>query len=146
MSRLPAELTRLAQGGEEDMRALLGAIAAQPPEADGGVGSLVVGGRSNLLSFPEYSDVDRAKELLSVLETREKVVSLLSQQGEMEISVRIGPETGMEETKDWFHRDGELPPERRNGQHDWLDWSDPNAVRQSAFRTRRSRQVDHGAA
>lgn len=43
--------------------------------------------------------MDRAKELLSVLETREKVVSLLSQQGEMEISVRIGPETGMEETK-----------------------------------------------
>lgn len=28
MSRLPAELTRLAQGGEEDMRTLLGAIAA----------------------------------------------------------------------------------------------------------------------
>ena len=43
---------------------------------------------------------NRAKELLSVLETREKVVSLLSHQGEMEISVRIGPETGMEETKD----------------------------------------------
>lgn len=41
MSRLPAELTRLAQGGEEDMRTLLGAIAAQPPEADGGVGSLL---------------------------------------------------------------------------------------------------------
>ena len=100
ISQLPAELTRLAQGGEKDMRTLMGAIAAQPPEADGGVGSLVVGGRSNLLSFPEYSDVDRAKELLSVLETREKVVSLLSQQGEMEISVRIGPETGMEETKD----------------------------------------------
>ena len=60
----------------------------------------MVGGRSNLLSFPEYSDVDKAKELLSVLETREKVVSLLSHQGEMEISVRIGPETGLEETKD----------------------------------------------
>ena len=82
------------------MRELLGLLAAQPPEKDGGVGSLVVGGRSNLLSFPEYSDVDKAKELLSVLETREKVVSLLSHQGEMEISVRIGPETGMEETKD----------------------------------------------
>ena len=60
----------------------------------------MVGGRSNLLSFPEDSDVDKAKELLSVLETREKVVSLLSHQGEMEISVRIGPETGLEETKD----------------------------------------------
>ncbi len=87
MSRLPAELTRLAQGRRARCATLLGLLAAQPPEKDGGVGSLVVGGRSNLLSFPEYSDVDRAKELLSVLETREKVVSLLSHQGEMEISV-----------------------------------------------------------
>ena len=100
MNQLPARLTRLAGGQEGEMRELLGLLAAQPPEKDGGVGSLVVGGRSNLLSFPEYADVDRAKELLSVLETREKVVSLLSHQGEMEISVRIGPETGMEETKD----------------------------------------------
>ena len=99
MNQLPARLTRLAGGQEGEMREL-GLLAAQPPEKDGGVGSLVVGGRSNLLSFPEYADVDRAKELLSVLETREKVVSLLSHQGEMEISVRIGPETGMEETKD----------------------------------------------
>lgn len=100
MNQLPAMLTRLAGGQEGEMRELLGLLATQPPEKDGGVGSLVVGGRSNLLSFPEYADVDRAKELLSVLETREKVVSLLSHQGEMEISVRIGPETGMEETKD----------------------------------------------
>ena len=100
MSQLPAELARLAGGQDGEMRELLGLLAAQPPEKDGGVGSLVVGGRSNLLSFPEYSDVDKAKELLSVLETREKVVSLLSHQGEMEISVRIGPETGLEETKD----------------------------------------------
>ena len=100
MNQIPARLTRLAGGQEGEMRELLGLLAAQPPEKDGGVGSLVVGGRSNLLSFPEYADVDRAKELLSVLETREKVVSLLSHQGEMEISVRIGPETGMEETKD----------------------------------------------
>ena len=44
--------------------------------------------------------MDKARSLLSVLETREKLVSLLSNRGEMEISVRIGPETGMEETKD----------------------------------------------
>ena len=62
--------------------------------------ALVIGGRSNLLNFPEYSDVDKARSLLSVLETREKVVSLLSNRGAMEISVRIGPETGLEETRD----------------------------------------------
>ena len=72
----------------------------QPEEAASDVSTLVVGGRSNLLNFPEYSDVDKARSLLSVLETREKVVSLLSNNGEMEISVRIGPETGLEETKD----------------------------------------------
>ena len=44
--------------------------------------------------------MDKAKSLLSVLETREKIVGLLSQHGEMEFSVRIGPETGLEEMKD----------------------------------------------
>ncbi|MDO5298443.1 MAG: heat-inducible transcriptional repressor HrcA [Clostridia bacterium] len=89
-------------GGERpDATPVIRAIAQQQPEAEeGDVAALVVGGRSNLLSFPEYSDVDKAKALLSVLETREKMVSLLSQHGEMEISVRIGPETGMEETRD----------------------------------------------
>ena len=74
--------------------------AQQSEETASDVATLVVGGRSNLLNFPEYSDVDKARSLMSVLETREKVVSLLSNRGEMEISVRIGPETGMEETKD----------------------------------------------
>ena len=99
MSRLPAELMRMASEESRELADILRAMADVQTEG-GEVSALVVGGRSNLLSFPEYSDVDKAKALLSVLETKEKVVSLLSQQGEMEISVRIGPETGMEETKD----------------------------------------------
>lgn len=99
MSRLPDALMRMAAGESEEMGSILRAMADQPEE-QGDVSGLVVGGRSNLLEFPEYSDVDKAKALLGVLETREKVVSLLSQDGEMEFSVRIGPETGMEETKD----------------------------------------------
>lgn len=99
MSRLPAELARLAGGRTARCASCWGCWPLSRRKKTA-VGSLVVGGRSNLLSFPEYSDVDKAKELLSVLETREKVVSLLSHQGEMEISVRIGPETGLEETKD----------------------------------------------
>ena len=99
MSRLPAELMRMASEESRELANILRAMADVQTEGSE-VSALVVGGRSNLLSFPEYSDVDKAKALLSVLETKEKVVSLLSQQGEMEISVRIGPETGMEETKD----------------------------------------------
>ena len=61
---------------------------------------LVVGGTSNLLDYPEYSDVEKARSLLSVLETKEKVIRLLSGGAQMEFSIRIGPETGMPETQD----------------------------------------------
>lgn len=101
LSELPARLNELAGHGSGGVDAVVQAMSEQQPEETASdVSTLVVGGRSNLLNFPEYSDVDKARSLLSVLETREKVVSLLSNRGEMEISVRIGPETGMEETKD----------------------------------------------
>ena len=99
LSELPGALMQLAGSGETDeiVRAM---AEQQPAESQSDIVALAIGGRSNLLNFPEYSDVDKAKALLSVLETREKVVSLLDHQGEMEISVRIGPETGLEETRD----------------------------------------------
>ena len=101
LSELAGELMRLSGKNETGIHAIVRAMAEQTPQQEqSDIVALAVGGRSNLLSFPEYSDVDKAKALLSVLETREKVVSLLSQHGEMEISVRIGPETGLEETKD----------------------------------------------
>ena len=101
LGELPGALMKLSGGCETGVHQIVRAIAEQhPAESQNDIVNLAVGGRSNLLSFPEYSDVDKAKSLLSVLETREKVVSLLSQNGEMEISVRIGPETGLEETKD----------------------------------------------
>ena len=99
LSDLPAALSQL-RGASEGAQSVLEAMIEQRPQEESDVSALVVGGRSNLLSFPEYSDVDKAQALLSVLETREKMVSLLSQDGEMEISVRIGPETGLEEMKD----------------------------------------------
>ncbi len=101
LSELPAALMRLSGGAETGIHQVIRAMAEQqPPESQSDIVALAVGGRSNLLSFPEYSDVDKAKSLLSVLETREKVLSLLNHNGEMEISIRIGPETGLEETKD----------------------------------------------
>lgn len=100
LSELPGALMSLSTGDDAGVDAIVRAITEHPTQEQSDVVALAIGGRSNLLSFPEYSDVDKAKALLSVLETREKVVSLLSQHGEMEISVRIGPETGLEETKD----------------------------------------------
>ena len=61
---------------------------------------LALGGTSNILNFPEYSDVEKAKGFLSVLETKDQLIRLLENQGEMAFTVRIGPETGIPELKD----------------------------------------------
>jgi heat-inducible transcriptional repressor len=102
MSKLHQQLLEIARGEPEEMSKLLHTLAAleENENENMDVGSIVVGGRSNLLSYPEYSDVEKARNLLSVLETRDKLVSLLNTRGEMEITVRIGPETGMEELRD----------------------------------------------
>jgi heat-inducible transcriptional repressor len=65
-----------------------------------GMGALVVGGRSNLLNYPEYSDVEKAKNFLAVLESREKLTPLLTQTGGVEFTVRIGPEINIPEFAD----------------------------------------------
>ena len=69
-------------------------------EGDVSKTKLALGGTSNILNFPEYSDVEKAKGFLSVLETKEKLVKLLENQGEMAFTVRIGPETGIPELRD----------------------------------------------
>ncbi len=63
-------------------------------------GKLAVGGTSNILSFPEYNDVEKAKNFLSLLEGKEQLLELLQQSGEMAFTVRIGPETGIPELAD----------------------------------------------
>jgi len=63
-------------------------------------GRLAVGGSSNILNFPEYSDVEKAKTFLSILEGKEKLLELLQKNGEMAFMVRIGSETGIPELED----------------------------------------------
>jgi heat-inducible transcriptional repressor len=58
---------------------------------------VLVGGGSNLLAYPEYADVEKARLFLSVLESREKLYPLLRQTGSMEFTIRIGPENNMPE-------------------------------------------------
>lgn len=57
-------------------------------------------GPSNILSFPEYSDAEKARGFLSVLEAKDKLLQLLDHHGEMAFTVRIGPETGIPELSD----------------------------------------------
>ena len=59
-----------------------------------------VRGASNMLSYPEYSDAEKARGLLSVLEARDQLARIMGQHGDVAFTVRIGPETGVPEMSD----------------------------------------------
>lgn len=59
-----------------------------------------VGGSANLLSYPEYADVAKARNFLSVLESRETLRKVMGAGGGMEITIRIGPENEVPELEE----------------------------------------------
>lgn len=61
---------------------------------------IVIGGSSNMLSYPEYSDIGKARNFLSVLESRDKLKRVLAGGMGMEFTIRIGPEIEMPELCD----------------------------------------------
>ena len=84
----------------EQNRRLLGEalqVIEKKLESEEDAPEVFVGGSSNLLDYPEYSDVNKAKHFLSVLESKEKLRQVVSRDGGMEISIRIGPENQVPE-------------------------------------------------
>ena len=69
-------------------------------EEGGDASDVIVGGSANLLEYPEYSDVSKARNFLSVLESKDTLRKLVSRDGGMEISIRIGPENQVPEMND----------------------------------------------
>ena len=61
---------------------------------------VAVGGTSRMLSYPEYADMDRMRNLLSLVETRDRLASIIAQNGNVAFTVRIGPENGIPEMSD----------------------------------------------
>ncbi len=61
---------------------------------------VAIGGTSNMLAYPEYSDMEKARSFLSLMEMRDRLADIISQKGEMSFTVRIGPETGVPEMAD----------------------------------------------
>lgn len=79
----------------EQNRKLLGEalqVIEKRLEAGGDASDVIVGGSTNLLEYPEYSDVNKARNFLSVLESKDTLRKLFSRDGSMEVSIRIGPE------------------------------------------------------
>jgi heat-inducible transcriptional repressor len=59
-----------------------------------------IGGSSKLLNYPEYSDVQKAKNFLAVLESKDKIRRLIGREGGMEVTIRIGAENDVPEMND----------------------------------------------
>ena len=53
---------------------------------------VIIGGSANLLGYPEYSDVNKARNFLAVLESKDTIRRVLARDGSMEVTIRIGPE------------------------------------------------------
>ena len=69
-------------------------------EEGGDASDVFVDGSTNLLEYPEYSDVNKARSFLSVLESKDTLRKILGRDGSMEVSIRIGPENQVPELND----------------------------------------------
>jgi len=66
-------------------------------------GRVYIGGASNILNNPEFENIDRAREFLSFIDSRENVsqmLSLLGEGTEENISIKIGSENAVPEMRD----------------------------------------------
>ena len=62
---------------------------------------LCISGSSNLLSYPEFSNIEAAREYMELLNRREDILNELLQTGEEgKISIKIGDETNLIKTAD----------------------------------------------
>ena len=66
-------------------------------------GRVYIGGASNILNNPEFENIERAKEFLSFIDRKENVsqmLSLLGEESEQNISIKIGSENQAPEMRD----------------------------------------------
>lgn len=68
---------------------------AEPNESD-----VAVGGSANLLSYPEYSDIEKARNFLVMLDSKETLARILGARGGVEFTIRIGSENEAPEFQD----------------------------------------------
>ena len=79
----------------QGLRELAGQIDQQNAED-----SITVSGSHNILGFPEYHDADKARSLLSALEDKDQLLTLIRGSGGLDLTVRIGPETGIPQMRE----------------------------------------------
>ena len=60
----------------------------------------LVAGVNNILTHPEFSDINKAQNLFKTLEEKDRILSLLDKEGSESIEIVIGEELEIEELKD----------------------------------------------
>ena len=93
-----AEMLRDMGHNRRLLAEMLNVIENRMEESD--TSDIVVGGQTNLLNYPEYNDVEKARNLLQVLDSREKLKQIISSGGGMDIGIRIGSENGLPDFND----------------------------------------------
>ncbi len=58
---------------------------------------VVMEGQDKILNHPEYADVDKVKNFLSVVSDKDRIANLLTKEDSIEISIKIGGKDGDEE-------------------------------------------------
>lgn len=58
---------------------------------------VVLGGVTNILNYPEYSDMEKAKDFFNLIHTKEKLFKMLDTTADLEFSIRIGKENSYDE-------------------------------------------------
>ena len=62
--------------------------------------NVVLEGEDKILNHPEYADVDKVKNFLSVVTSKDKLVNLLEEENNIEISIKIGNGDGQDIPED----------------------------------------------
>lgn len=101
LQEVQAALTEFADNAPGDPRVLEGILdLAEQIARQNTQDSLTVLGTHNILGFPEYQDADKARQFLSSLDNKERLLNLIRCGSDEGVSVHIGPENGIKEMED----------------------------------------------
>lgn len=84
-------------GFEELFNAILPALY-ETLKSNNSSGDVIVEGTTNIFNYPEYNNIDKAKEILSLISNKDYVVELIEPKGDL--TVKIGEENLFKEAKE----------------------------------------------
>lgn len=90
------DIKNMLQGYDDLFNAILPALYETLKSKDVN-GDIIVEGTTNILDYPEYNDISKAKEILSLISNKDYVVELIEPSGDL--TVKIGEENYLPEAK-----------------------------------------------